>query len=209
MSFFIFSLHFFIFSFFNFSFFPFFFFLFSSSFHFSFFIFLFCKKKTALPIFLLLFLKSSEQTPQFGNKSSKCSCGKNDDFLLRENVFRPRWTGRVRGDWLILRVTSLSCFSFYLFLFSIFHKKILLFLVFLYFFQTFSLLALISEFNFRYFLRSRCSMEMWRPDDLGRGSWDWVGPPAWGRACFNSPEWRRSSSPVKTEPPGTVFCCCC
>ena len=24
----------------------------------------------------------------------------------------------------------------------------------------------------------RCSMEMWCPDDIGRDSWDWVGPPA-------------------------------
>ena len=32
-------------------------------------------------------------------------------------------------------------------------------------------------------------MEMWCPDDIGRDSWDWVGPPAWERACFNSPEW--------------------
>ena len=30
---------------------------------------------------------------------------------------------------------------------------------------------------------------MWCPDDIGRDSWDWVGPPAWERACFNSPEW--------------------
>ena len=37
-------------------------------------------------------------------------------------------------------------------------------------------------------------------DDIGRDSWDWVGPPAWARACFNSPEWSGSSSPVKTEP---------
>ena len=43
-------------------------------------------------------------------------------------------------------------------------------------------------------------MEMWRPDDTGRDSWDWVGPPAWERACFNSPEWGGGSSPVKTEP---------
>ena len=43
-------------------------------------------------------------------------------------------------------------------------------------------------------------MEMWCPDDIGRDSWDWVGPPAWGRACFNSPEWGGGSSPVKTEP---------
>ena len=33
---------------------------------------------------------------------------------------------------------------------------------------------------------------MWCPDGIGRDSWDWVGPPAWWRACFNSPEleWR-------------------
>ena len=48
-------------------------------------------------------------------------------------------------------------------------------------------------------------MEMWCPDDIGRDSWDWVGPPAWGRACFNSPEWGGSSSPVKTEPPQIVL----
>ena len=60
------------------------------------------------------------------------------------------------------------------------------------------LLAFVPEFNC--FLRSRCSMEMWCPDDIGRDSWDWVGPPAWGRACFNSPEWGGGSSPVKTEP---------
>ena len=60
------------------------------------------------------------------------------------------------------------------------------------------MLALVSEFNC--FFRSRCSMEMWCPDDIGRDSWDWVGPPASGRACFNSPEWSGGSSPVKTEP---------
>ena len=65
------------------------------------------------------------------------------------------------------------------------------------------LLTSISEFNC--FLRSRCSMEMWCADDIGRDSWDWVGPPAWGRACFNSPEWGGGSSPVKTEPPQIVL----
>ena len=56
---------------------------------------------------------------------------------------------------------------------------------------------------------------MWCPDDIGRDSWDWVGPPAWERACFNSPEWGGGSSPVKTEPPQIVLllfllllCCC-
>ena len=46
---------------------------------------------------------------------------------------------------------------------------------------------------------------MWRPNDIGRDSWDWVGPPAWGRACFNSPEWGGGSSTVKTEPPQIVL----
>ena len=48
-------------------------------------------------------------------------------------------------------------------------------------------------------------MEMWCPDDTGRDIWDWVGPPAWGRTCFNSPEWSGGSSPVKTEPPQIVL----
>ena len=67
------------------------------------------------------------------------------------------------------------------------------------------LLALVSEFSC--FLRGRCSMEMWcrDRDDTGRDSWDWVGPPAWVRACFNSPEWGGGSSPVTTEPPQIVL----
>ena len=48
-------------------------------------------------------------------------------------------------------------------------------------------------------------MEMWCLDDIGRDSWDWVGPPAWARACFNSPEWGGGSSPVKSEPPQIVL----
>ena len=27
-------------------------------------------------------------------------------------------------------------------------------------------------------------MEMWWPDDIGRESWDWVGPPAWGESMI-------------------------
>ena len=56
----------------------------------------------------------------------------------------------------ILRVNPFFHFSFFLFFFFIF-----------------------SFFCFkRCFLHSRCSMEMWCPDDVGRDSWDWVGPPA-------------------------------
>ena len=36
---------------------------------------------------------------------------------------------------------------------------------------------IVSRFNKRCFLRCRCSMEMWCPDDIGRDSWDWVWPP--------------------------------
>ena len=112
-----------------------------------------------------------------------------------------------------------SFFSFFvhLFIFSFFHfSMFFIFLVhfpeeksflFSFFscisFKYFLLLTLVSECNC--FLRSRCSMEMWCPDDIGRDSWDWVGPPAWGRACFNSPEWGGGSSPVKTEPTQIVL----
>ena len=82
-------------------------------------------------------------------------------------------------------------FSFFIFP----KKKVSSFLFSCISFKYFLLLALVSEFNC--FLRSRCSMEMWCPDDTGRESWDWVGPPAWVRACFNSPEWGGGSSPVK------------
>ena len=90
------------------------------------------------------------------------------------------------------------------FLFSFFpKKKVSSFLFSCISCKYFLLLALVPEFNC--FLRSRCSMEMWCPDDVGRDRWDWVGPPAWGRACFNPPEWGGGSSPVKTEPPQIVL----
>ena len=88
---------------------------------------------------------------------------------------------------------------FFIFFFHFFRRKSFFFSFSCISFKYFLLLALVSEFNC--FLRSRCSMEMWCPDDLRRDSRDWVGPPAWERACFNSPEWSGGSSPVKTEPP--------
>ena len=44
------------------------------------------------------------------------------------------------------------------------------------------LLAFTFGFNKRCFLCSRCSMEMWCLDDIGRDGWDWVGPPTGERA---------------------------
>ena len=88
---------------------------------------------------------------------------------------------------------------FFTFFFHFFRrKKFLLFFFLAFLSNMFCFQAFVSEFNC--FLRCRCSMEMWCPHDIGRDSWDWVGPPAWGRACFNSPEWGGGSSPVKTEP---------
>ena len=103
--------------------------------------------------------------------------------------------GPFEGDFAFMFFPNFLCVfgkCFFSFLLYLFQKKV-------------SLLALVSEFYCKCFLRSRCSMEMWCLDDAGRDSWDWVGPPAWGRACFNSPEWGGSSSPVKTEPPQIVL----
>ena len=68
-------------------------------------------------------------------------------------------------------------------------KIVVLLFLFCISFKNVSSQALVAEFNYRCFICSRCSMEMWCPDDMGRDSWDWVGPPTWKRACFNSPEW--------------------
>ena len=54
------------------------------------------------------------------------------------------------------------------FIFSIFsEEKSVFFSFFLYFFQLCFIAGISVRFNF--FLRSRCSMEMWCPDDIGRG----------------------------------------
>ena len=95
----------------------------------------------------------------------------------------------------------LHCLIFYLFFifFLLFlKKKVSSFLFSCVSFKYFKLLALVSAFNC--FLSGRCSMDMWCPDDVGRDSWDWVEPPAWGRACFNSSERGGGSSLVRTEP---------
>ena len=118
--------------------------------------------------------------------------------FCENSIFGSRWAGggRGRNEWPILRVTLLSCFSFFFsfFKFSLFFAS----LTNVSCFASLSLLALVSEFNC--FLRSRCTLETWCLDDMGRESWHWFWPPAWERACFNSPEWRGGSSPVKTEP---------
>ena len=127
-------------------------------------------------------------------------------FHSKKKIFGPSRSGvktPLRPLFLFVPSFSISfSFSWILFFFSFFFFSF--FFVLLtkkrLFFICFSFLAFESEFNKRCFLRSRCSMEMWCLDDTGRDSWDWVGPPAWARACFNSSEWGGASSPVKTEP---------
>ena len=104
-------------------------------------------------------------------------------FLLFSNFF---------SGWVFLAFY----FSFFSFLvtffffriFSVFHVLFLCFLKkkvssFLFSCMSFKYVySLVLESEFNCFLHSRCSMEMWCPDDTGRDSWDWVGPPAWRRA---------------------------
>ena len=71
--------------------------------------------------------------------------------------------------------SSFLHFSFFCVFFPIFDFHFSIFLVFL-------SNTSRSQFNHRCFLRSRCSTEMWCPDDIGRDSWDWVGPRTWERA---------------------------
>ena len=72
----------------------------------------------------------------------------------------------------------LHLFHFFIFPIFCFSSK----MCFFFFSKKNPLPAFKSGFNKICFLRSRCSMEMWCRDDTGRASWDWVGPPAWGRA---------------------------
>ena len=68
------------------------------------------------------------------------------------------------------------CFIFHLFSSFVFLSIcLLLFLFSCISFICVSFLAFVAEFNCRCFLRSRCSMEMWCPDDIKRN--------------FNSREW--------------------
>ena len=67
--------------------------------------------------------------------------------------------------------------SFFIFPFFCFFLKYVF-----HFSKLLPLLAFVIGFYKRCFLCSRCSMEMWCPDDLERDSWDWAGPLAWERA---------------------------
>ena len=140
-------------------------------FHFSNCFFLFFQFLFFHLLFLLFFLsQSSKETP---------NAAKNRPEIP---IVKFRFLGLVgQGSGVAhLRVTSLS--SFFFFHFSLLLEK--MFLPFLFScisFKCLPLAAFALVFNQRCFLRCRCSMEMWCPDDRGQESWDWVGSPTWGR----------------------------
>ena len=83
-----------------------------------------------------------------------------------------------------LKVTSPFNFSFVFDFVSLF-RFFSWFFFFAFSFKYISLLASVSEIYSRCVLCSRCSMKMWRPDDIGRDSQDWVGPPTRERAWLD------------------------
>ena len=98
-------------------------------------------------------------------------------------------------------------FNVFHFLFSFFPKKKFLLFFFLVFLSNiFFLLALVSEFNC--FLGSRCSMEMWCPDDTGRDSWDWVGR-VLGREHASTHQSGVEAPRLLKRSLPRLYCCCC
>ena len=98
----------------------------------------------------------------------------------------------------------LKCF--FICFFHFFRRKVSSLLFSCISFKYFLLLALVSEFNC--FLRSRCFTEMWCPDDTGRDSWDWVGPPAWGEHA-STPQTGVEAPRLLKRSLSRLNCCCC
>ena len=103
----------------------------------------------------------------------------------------------------LLLFFSRFLFFFLLFIFHFFRRKSFFFSFFLYSFKYVQLLALVLEFNC--FFRSRCSMEMWCPDDTGRGIAGIGLGRLLGGGHASTPQSGVESSPVKTEPPQIVL----
>ena len=116
-------------------------------------------------------------------------------------------------------------FHVFHFLFSFFLRKSFFFSFFLYFFQIFFIRWRLCQ-SLTVSSVVGAPWRLWRPDDIGRDNWDWVGPPAWERACLNSPEWSGAPRLLKRSLPRwknrccllcvvvvllcvVVVCCCC
>ena len=85
---------------------------------------------------------------------------------------------------LFFHLSFFHFFKFFLpfYYFFMFFHFVQFFTFYFSFFSYMMLQAFVLGFNKRCFLRCRCSMEMWCPDDIRRDRWGWVGPPAWERA---------------------------
>ena len=147
----------------------------------------------------------SSKSDFFGLNCFKISC---DISFQKKTFFEPSW---VVPLWALFSFFFLlSIFSFFLSFFFLFfissQEKVSSFLFSCISFKYVSLLASVSEFNC--FLRSRCSMEMWCPDDIGRDSWDWVGPPAWGEHASTPQSGVEAPRLLKRSLP-RLYCCCC
>ena len=99
-----------------------------------------------------------------------------------------------------------ECFLFSFFIFA--KEKVSSFLFSCISFKYFLLLAVVSEFNC--FLRSRCSMEMWCPDDIGRDSWDLgLGRLLGGEHASTPQSGVEAPRLLKQSLPRLYYCCCC
>ena len=97
-----------------------------------------------------------------------------------------------------------SFFDFLMFSIFFFHfseEKVSSFLFSCISFKYVFFLALVSEFNC--FFRCRCSMEMWCPDDIRRGCWDWATCLRESMIQLPRVEWRLFA--CETEPPQIVL----
>ena len=114
-------------------------------------------------------------------------------FFIFPNFFHLSWFFFM---FLIFTYSSFpSCFIIFHYYSSFLFISLFLFLFsFSFSFKCMRLQAQVSEFNERCFHRSRCSMEMWCPDEIGRDGWDW------GERAFNSHCGVEAPRLLKTEP---------
>ena len=96
-----------------------------------------------------------------------------------------------------------------LFIFHVFSFFVHFFFFDFLMFFIFSFFRKVYSFLFSCFLRSRCSMEMWCPDDIGRDSWDRVGPPAWGEHASTPQSGVDAPRLLKRSFSRLYYCCCC
>ena len=129
------------------------------------------------------FFQLFEQTLKPGINRREVLIVKMTFFFCEKSIFGPRMergkmrNGPFEGNFTFMFFISLFIFSIVCFSYK---KCSSFFSGFL--FNKVSLLAIEAEFDCRCLLRSRCSMEMWYPDDIGRDNWDRVGSPTWERA---------------------------